>query len=82
MNKQKFESTEEQTEQVGMQLGDLICQVLTFCYSDANKRDLETDARTMPGHPTFEQYVSAALSHRISELFEVRRKHPPATKND
>ena len=83
MKKSLFERTTEEIERrVGLELGDLVCEILTFCYSDAHKSSLEKDAQSMPGSPTFEQFVSAALAYRISELYEVRRKVPTSTANN
>ena len=77
MIKNEFEDSEKQEDGVGLELGDLICEILTFCYSEAHKANLEKDARAMPGNPTFEQFIAAALAYQISEKFEVRRKCSP-----
>jgi hypothetical protein len=73
-------ATKDMDRRVGLELGDLICEILTFCYSDAHKSNLEKDARSMPGNPTFEQFVAAALTHRISEEFDVRQKCSPQSQ--
>lgn len=59
-------------------LGDLICQHLTFCYASGAKRDLVKMAKDMGA--TFEQIVAASLAEHIAEKFEVIPKaqgNPP-----
>lgn len=59
-------------------LGDLICQHLTFCYASGAKRDLVKMAKEMGA--TFEQIVAASLAQHIAEKFEVFPKtegNPP-----
>jgi hypothetical protein len=47
---------------IGLQLGDLIYQILAFSYFPEQKRKLEEDFAKMPGSPNFEQGVAAAIS--------------------
>jgi urease accessory protein UreF len=59
-------------------LGDLICQHLTFCYASGAKRELVKMSREMGA--TFEQIVAASLAQHIAERFEVIPKaegNPP-----
>ena len=53
-------------------LGDLICQHLTFCYASGEKRALVKMAKEMSA--TFEQIVAASLAEHIAEKFEVLPK--------
>lgn len=53
-------------------LADMICETLVFCYKTGHKRSLGRFAREEGA--TLEQIVSAALAQRISESFEVRLK--------
>lgn len=53
-------------------LGDLICEVLTFCYSQKHKKALSKDAKEMGA--TYEQFVAASLATRIGEKFEIRER--------
>ena len=55
-----------------LDLGDMICQTLTFCYESRHRRSLGKTAVAMG--QTFEQIVAAALAQRISENFEVRHR--------
>lgn len=60
------------------ELGDLICQHLTFCYASGAKRELVKMAKEMGA--TFEQIVAASLAQHIAEKFEVVPKpegNPP-----
>jgi hypothetical protein len=50
-------------------LGDLICQHLTFCYASGEKRALVRIAKEMGA--TFEQIAAASLAQHIAEKFEV-----------
>ena len=61
-------------------LGDLICETLTFCYEPGHKRSIGKSAKEMGG--TIEQFIAAALAKRISETFEVRHKVAPATTSE
>lgn len=59
-------------------LGDLICQHLTFCYASAAKRELVKMSKEMGA--TFEQIVAASLAQHIAEKFQVTPKsegNPP-----
>ncbi len=55
-------------------LGDRICEVLTFCYSTEHQGSLQKEATKMGA--TFEQFVAAALTQMISERFEFDVKTP------
>ena len=54
------------------EVGDLICEMLTFCYSDEHKESLRVKAAE--DGASLEQIVAAAIAQRISENFTVRRK--------
>lgn len=59
-------------------LGDLICQHLTFCYASGERPALVKMAKEM--RATFEQIVAASLAQHIAERFEVIPKsegNPP-----
>ena len=53
-------------------LGDLICEHLTFCYASGKKRGLVKMAKEMGA--TYEQIVAASLAQHISERFEIISK--------
>jgi hypothetical protein len=53
-------------------VADLICQHLTFCYSDEHRESLRSKAAE--DGATLEQVVAAAITQQISERFEVLRK--------
>ena len=61
-------------------LGDLVCETLTFCYSPVHKKSLEADAREMGG--TYEQFIAAAIAQRVSERFVVRHRQSPDPKDN
>ena len=61
-------------------LGDCVCEILTFCYSDAHRESLRRDACEMGG--TLEQIIAAAIAQMISERFEVRYKTFSSSQND
>jgi hypothetical protein len=51
-------------------LGDLVREMLTFCYSDAHKESLRLEARKMGC--SMDQVVAAAIAHRVSEIRRIR----------
>ena len=53
-------------------LGDLICEHLTFCYASGKKRDLVKMAKEMGA--TYEQIIAASLAQHISERFDILPK--------
>jgi hypothetical protein len=53
-------------------IGDLICETLTFCYSDEHRESLRSQAAE--DGATLEQMVAAAIATRISERFVLRAK--------
>jgi len=61
-------------------LGNLICETLTFCYSSAHKESLQAEARKMNG--SLEQIVAAAIAQRISEEFVVQSRPPPNPRDN
>ncbi len=62
------------TNKAHRELGDRICEVLTFCYSDEHEKSLQDEATKMGA--TFEQFVAAALTQMISERFDFEMKTP------
>ena len=56
-------------------LGNQICETLTFCYSSAHKKSLQAEARKMDA--SLEQIVAAAIAQRISEKFVVQHRLSP-----
>lgn len=54
------------------EIGDLICETLTFCYSDEHRESLRSKAAE--DGATLEQMVAAAIAQRISEHFHVQKK--------
>ncbi len=55
-----------------VEIRELICEIVTFCYSKEHSESLRSKAAG--DGLTLEQMVAAAIAHRISEEFEVRRK--------
>lgn len=58
-----------------LELGDRICEALTFCYSEGHRENLQKSAEEMGA--TFEQFVAAAIAVMIAERFDFQSRTNP-----
>lgn len=63
------------TKNTHLELGDRICEVLTFCYSEEHRENLQKSADEMGA--TFEQFVAAAIASMIAERFDFQSRTNP-----
>ena len=68
------------TKDPHVNLGDFVCEILTFSYSDAHREALRRAAREMGG--TLEQIIAAAIAGMIAERYEIRYKMPPSLQDN